>query len=81
MRDPIRPRFPLYHMGAGDTWAEEIRQQLAARYPEACFVGVAVPTGYLVGSLDDLRQFYPQLADQLGEKSPKELAPNVEQSK
>jgi hypothetical protein len=57
-------------MGAGDTWAEEIRQQLAARYPEACFLCLDVPTGIIVGAESDLLQFYPQLAEQLGEKLP-----------
>ena len=69
MSEPIRPRYSLYHMAKGDTFAEEIRAKLAARHPEACFLCVDVPTGTLVGSVEDLRALYPHLADQLDDKS------------
>lgn len=71
MPEPIRPRYPLYHLAADCPFVEEIRQKLENTHG-TCFVRVAIPTGTLVSSITDLERFYPQLTDQLGEKSSQE---------
>jgi hypothetical protein len=71
MADPIRSHYSLYHLAAGCQWVEKIRQDLEERHG-TCFVAIKTPTGVLIVSPEDLRQFYPQLAEQLGEKSPQE---------
>ena len=70
MPDPIRPRYSLHHLAADCPFTEEIRQKLENRHG-TCFVAVETPTGTLIASVEDLGRFYPKLAEQLGEKSPK----------
>lgn len=69
-KEPLRPDYPLYNVAAGCEWVEKIRQELEQRHG-TCFVAIKTPRIVLIGSPGDLERFYPQLADQLGEKSSK----------